>query len=60
MRLKIIIDVADRLTFPINYTPLLMGVIYRFLAESDAEYAAFSPLEKSVSCVLWGDEKPPP
>ena len=41
MRLKIIIDVADRLTLPINYTPLLTGVIYRFLAESDAEYAAF-------------------
>lgn len=41
MRLKIIIDVADRLTLPINYTPLLTGVIYRFLAASDAEYAAF-------------------
>ena len=41
MRLKIIIDVADRLTLPINYTPLLTGVIYRFLAESDAEYATF-------------------
>lgn len=57
MRLKIIIDVADRLTLLINYTLLLTGVIYRFLAESDAEYAAFLLLEKSVSCVLWGDEK---
>ncbi|MDE0397711.1 MAG: CRISPR-associated endoribonuclease Cas6 [Candidatus Poribacteria bacterium] len=41
MRLKIIIDVADQLILPINYTPLLTGVIYRFLVESDAEYAAF-------------------
>ena len=41
MRLKIIIDVSQGLRLPINYTPLLTGVIYRFLAESDAEYAAF-------------------
>ncbi len=41
MRLKIIIDVSDGLRLPINYNPLLTGIIYKFLSESDAEYATF-------------------
>ena len=41
MRIKIVADVGAGLTLPINYNPLLVGGIYHFLAESDAEYAAF-------------------
>ena len=41
MRIKILADVGDGLTLPINYNHLLAGVIYRFLAESDPEYASF-------------------
>ena len=41
MRIKIIADVGRGLTLPINYNYLLAGVIYRFLAESDPEYASF-------------------
>ena len=41
MRIHILADVGDGLTLPINYTHLLAGVIYRFLAESDPEYASF-------------------
>ena len=41
MRIKIIADVSDGLSLPINYNPLLTGVIYEFLSESDAEYATF-------------------
>ena len=41
MRIKILTDVGGRLTLPINYNHLLTGVIYRFLAESDPEYASF-------------------
>lgn len=41
MRIKILIDVAKGLTLPVNYNHHLTGVIYHFLAESNAEYAAF-------------------
>ena len=41
MRMKIIIDVADGFSIPINYNHLLRGIIYRYLAESDAQYASF-------------------
>ena len=41
MRIKILADVGDELTLPVNYNHLLTGVIYRFLAESDPEYASF-------------------
>ncbi len=41
MRIKIFADVGDGLTLSINYNHLLAGVIYRFLAESDPEYATF-------------------
>ena len=41
MRIKIVADVGDGLTLPINYNHLLAGVIYRFLAKSDPEYASF-------------------
>ena len=41
MRIKILADVGDGLTLPINYNHLLTGVIYGFLAESDPEYASF-------------------
>lgn len=41
MRIKILADVGAGLTLPINYNHLLSGVIYRFLAESDPEYASF-------------------
>ena len=41
MRIQIQADVGDGITLPINYNHLLAGVIYRFLAESDPEYATF-------------------
>ncbi len=41
MRIKIVADVGNGLTLPINYNYLLAGVVYRFLAESDPEYASF-------------------
>ena len=41
MRIKILTDVGNRLTLPINYNHLLTGVIYRFLAKSDPKYASF-------------------
>lgn len=41
MRIKIVADVGKGLTLPVNYTHLLTGVIYRFLAESDPEYVSF-------------------
>lgn len=41
MRIKILADVGDGIILPINYNYPLAGVIYRFLAESDPEYAAF-------------------
>ena len=41
MRIKILADVAEGLTLPINYNYILAGVIYGFLKESDPEYASF-------------------
>lgn len=41
MRIQILADVGDGITLPVNYNHLLAGVIYRFLAESDPEYASF-------------------
>ena len=41
MRIQILADVGDGITLPINYNYPLAGVIYRFLAESDPEYASF-------------------
>ena len=41
MRVKIQVNVGQGIRLPINYNHLLTGVIYRCLAESDAEYAAF-------------------
>ncbi len=41
MRIKILADVGDGISLPINYNYPLAGVIYRFLAESDPEYASF-------------------
>ena len=41
MRIQILADVGDELILPINYNHTLTGVIYHFLAESDAEYASF-------------------
>ena len=41
MRIKIQVNIGNGLTLPINYNYMLAGVIYRFLAESDPEYASF-------------------
>lgn len=41
MRIKILADVEAGITLPINYNHLLTSVIYRFLAESNPEYASF-------------------
>lgn len=41
MRVKILADVGVGITLPINYNHLLTSVIYRFLAESNPEYASF-------------------
>ena len=41
MRIKIIADVGEGLTLPMNYNHLLVGVIYRFLKTSNPEYASF-------------------
>ena len=41
MRIQIQADIGNGITLPINYNHLLAGVIYRFLAESDPEYASF-------------------
>ena len=41
MRIQILADVGDGITLPINYNYQLAGIIYRFLAESDPEYATF-------------------
>ena len=41
MRIQILADVGDGITLPVNYNHLLAGVIYRFLSESDPEYASF-------------------
>ncbi len=41
MRIQVLADVGKGITLPINYNHLLVGVIYRFLAESNPEYADF-------------------
>ncbi len=41
MRIQIIADVGTGITLPINYNHLLVGVIYRFLSESNPEFADF-------------------
>ena len=41
MRIQILADVGNGITLPINYNYPLAGIIYRFLAESDPEYASF-------------------
>ena len=41
MRIQILADVGDGITLPINYNHLLTSAIYRFLAESNPEYATF-------------------
>ncbi len=41
MRIHILADVGNGITLPINYNHLLTGIIYRFLAESNPEYASF-------------------
>ena len=41
MRIQILADVGDGITLPVNYNHLLAGLTYRFLAESDPEYASF-------------------
>lgn len=41
MRIQILADVGKQITLPINYNHHLVGAIYRFLAESNPEYANF-------------------
>ena len=41
MRIKILTDVGNGLTLPVNYNYQLTGIIYRFLTESNSEYASF-------------------
>ena len=41
MRIKITCDSGEGIRLPINYNYFLTGVIYRFLKESDPEYAHF-------------------
>ena len=41
MRIQILADVGKGITLPINYNHLLVGAIYRFLTESNPEYADF-------------------
>ena len=41
MRIQVLADVGKGITLPINYNHLLVGVIYRFLAKSNPEYADF-------------------
>ena len=41
MRIQILADVGDGIALPINYNYQLAGIIYRFLAESNPEYASF-------------------
>lgn len=41
MRVQILADVGNGITLPINYNYILVGTIYRFLAESNPEYADF-------------------
>ena len=41
MRIKITCDIGEGIRLPINYNYFLSGVIYRFLRESNPEYAQF-------------------
>ncbi len=41
MRIRILADVGEGITLPINYNRFLTGIIYKFLSESDSEYATF-------------------
>ena len=41
MRIEVLVDVGKGLTLPVNYNHQLTGIIYRFLTESNSEYAAF-------------------
>lgn len=41
MRVKITADIGNGITLPINYNHLLVGVIYRFLSESNPAFADF-------------------
>lgn len=41
MRIQILADVEKGITLPINYNHLLVGIIYRYLSESNPEYADF-------------------
>ncbi|MDE0636827.1 MAG: CRISPR-associated endoribonuclease Cas6 [Candidatus Poribacteria bacterium] len=41
MRIQILANVSNGITLPINYNHLLVGAIYRFLEESNPEYADF-------------------
>ena len=41
MRIQILVDVGQGMTLPVNYAHLLVGVIYRYLGDSNPEYADF-------------------
>ena len=41
MRIQILVDVGQGITLPVNYNHLLVGIIYRFLGDSNPEYADF-------------------
>ena len=41
MRIQILVDVGQDFTLPVNYNNLLVGVIYRYLGDSNPEYADF-------------------
>ena len=41
MRIQILADVGKGVKLPINYNHLLVGAVYRFLTESNPEYADF-------------------
>lgn len=41
MRIQILADIGNGISLPINYNHLLVGVIYKFLADSNPEYADF-------------------
>ena len=41
MRIKITCDIGEGISLPINYNYFLASAIYRFLRESDPEYADF-------------------
>ena len=41
MRIKVVCPLTDSITLPINYNYYLSGVVYRFLQQSDRDYASF-------------------